>query len=806
MRKFQYTLVGALFMRLLKVLFLLGTSVAVFCTALGLWSALTLRKTIEAERDVRRFQQQYDQIYALSREMEAVTYLVVISPQLSQVRELEVRANRLSESLKAASQSESAVNDLTDSDEEFYDLVQRRLSHVQGWLKSVRALEDKTAIPSEKLIDKNFARGLEKVRDELFRFQWGYISAVETRYATVSKYLIIALATGGTISLGLILGFGAVAFREIKNRERVAAKLREAERTATAAVAAKGRFVASVSHELRTPLNAIIGFAEMLLNEIHDPKTGPWIKTILRSGESLLRIVNDILDFSRLESPEFRFESGKFDFEEVAGDVHSLLKPLALKKNLDLAFVVLPPGNSTRLVGDAGRITQILRNLLGNALKFTSNGGIFTLIELKKEGDVIKVDLRVMDTGPGISADKRDRLFSPFFQAHEALDPAALSSGLGSGTGLGLSICNHLSRLMGGSIEYISLPSGSCFRVQLILPVAEFREVQTTLPVGSKVQVSLCERLVTLIRPTFELHGIELERSQETIGMPFVGNILQKDPATSKDISSEIKKAIPKLKLDLPILVVDDNPANLFVVEMQLHQLGLRCHLASDGPTAVNLARLNRYGLVMMDCQMPGMDGYAATKEIRNYFDAEELPVVALTANVQSLDRAHCHSAGMNGVLGKPLRLEELASAIQDYTQATALPVVVEEVSRDFGSKETAKIFDISAYRKLENSTNAEVASKVRSAFLKSAGRALGELREEHISFDKIRYWAHFFRAPALTLGAEHLSQVAISVEKDVDSRPRNTRSLNDLRAELQNALESTVQAFSQNTNDAPLS
>lgn len=393
-------------------------------------------------------------------------------------------------------------------------------------------------------------------------------------------------------------------FADITHRKRNEAALYAARDAAEAARRAQADFMAVMSHEIRTPLNGVIGMAGLLLDGELSDRQRRFAVTLREAGNSLMQIINDILDFSKLDARRMEFELLPFDLTAVIASVADLLSAKALDQNCWLRTEIAQRTPS-RLIGDAGRIRQILLNLVGNALKFTVKGGVTILVDSEAiEAGRVLIRITVQDTGIGISDEAKDRLFEQFFQVD-----SSSSRGFG-GTGLGLAICQRLANGMGARIT-----------------------VESTLGVGSAFHLEL----PLALDPAAEAH----ERSDQAAGGE--------------------RRLAPRPKRRLRILLAEDNATNRLVAVTRLEMAGHRVDEVVNGLDALQMVQTVPYDLVLMDVMMPEMDGLAATRAIRSLpGPVRDIPIVAMTANVLVQEELACREAGMNDFLGKPFTPDQL--------------------------------------------------------------------------------------------------------------------------------------------------
>lgn len=399
-------------------------------------------------------------------------------------------------------------------------------------------------------------------------------------------------------AMGRVFCFTDVTERYQSERALVAAR-----DSADSANRAKGDFLAMMSHEIRTPMNGIIGMAQLLESTELRPEQREFVQTMRSSGEALLAIINDILDYSKIEARKLRLEHTRFSLGELVGDIQRLFSLSAQAKHLDF-LVQLSPHIPDRLCGDPVRLRQTLVNLVGNALKFTAKGKIELFVkELELSDKDVRLLFQVRDSGIGIPPDKLVHIFNPFEQADMSTTRRF------GGTGLGLSICRMLCELMGGEIGVNSKPgSGSEFWFTVLL-----------------------------------------KRNCDT--------------STEEHVTPDAQTA-PPLQANHLILIVEDNPVNVIVINKLLRKLGgEQIAIAHDGKEALDLCEEQRFDLIFMDTHMPILDGLEATRALRS--KGYQAHIIGVSADAMSDDREAAISSGMNDYITKPVSLNMLRHAIE---------------------------------------------------------------------------------------------------------------------------------------------
>jgi len=412
----------------------------------------------------------------------------------------------------------------------------------------------------------------------------------------------------------LIAGIGTV--QDVTQQIETEEALRQARREAEAANRAKSEFLANMSHEIRTPMNAVLGLTQLVLAGPLTDEQRLYLDQVLRSGKALLAILDDILDYSKIEAGRLAIEHIPFSPRQIIDETVSLFAARLAEKKLRL-FSAVDSDVPQVVLGDSLRLQQVLSNLLGNAIKFTDAGSISLLLraEACNEESALRLHFTVQDTGIGLDKETAQRLFAPFTQADGGITRRF------GGTGLGLVICKRLVEAMGGEITASGSPgTGATFSFTIV--VGRAADQASPAPIA---------------------HG---------------------DPPKSEPLARRFHGG--------HVLVVEDNLVNQEVITKLLLRLGLEVSLADNGEQAIALARTQRFDLVLMDIHMPGIDGLEATRRIHALPQCHDLPVVALTAAVMDADRARCHEAGMVGFLAKPIDSEQLIAVLVRHLPAIA--------------------------------------------------------------------------------------------------------------------------------------
>ena len=632
--------------------------------------------------------------------------------------------------------------------------------------------------------------------------------------------------------------------QEINRHTKLEEELTKAKQAAESAVMAKGEFLATMSHEIRTPLNGIVPMLDLLLHSRMQPDQQELVKTATASAQQLLRIVDDILDYSKLEADKLDLETTTFNLRELMESVITLMERPAEAKGLRLELGI-EQGVRLPVRGDPVRLRQVLSNLISNAVKFTERGGVTLSVKrLRETAAQHQLRFEVRDTGIGIEPAAQERLFQAFSQAD------ASTTRIYGGTGLGLAICRRIVTLMGGRIgveSEIGRGSAFWFEIPLLKVQGDMPAQSTDLHGGRVLLITTDQRLrmrLTMLLPNWGLRVTAVENTHDALerlrqatnqGEPWsysvvladLGSIrgtalalarnlerknqygdarlvyMRGDEATSQDLplaatviprnaeDADLRSALsasgvswarheahpaPPAKVanadpgrKARILLVEDNPVNLMVAQRLLQVLGAECETAGNGQVAIEKIEAGNYDLVLMDCQMPVLDGYGATRRWREIEEERKLdhrlPIIAMTANAMAGDRQKCLDAGMDDYLAKPVTRGDLERCIERW-RGVSMAVPETLPTAETMAARSPPVLNAGVLDELREVLGSEV-DKIIAVYLEDTPRLIAQLERAAVSGDPIalRVAAHTLKSSSANVGATTLSDAARDLE-----------------------------------------
>ncbi|MDQ6788116.1 MAG: PAS domain S-box protein [Acidobacteriota bacterium] len=825
----------------------------------------------------------------LRRDREGREYVLGSAQDITELKRNEQELTKSRQMFQSFMNNSSAIIFLKDKDGQYLFVNESFEKLFQTSLEDLRGNTDFQFMPSE-IADKVRANDRTVLETEQPLQTTEMIPTPDgaEHFWLINKFLIDDAADGK-----LIGGFAI----DITERKQMEAELRTAYDAALESARMKSAFLTNVSHEIRTPMNGVIGMTELLLDTPLDATQRDFAETIRKSADGLLTVINDILDLAKFESGKLRFESVNFDVREVVESTVEMLADRAYRKNIEIASLVAAEVPRT-LLGDPGRLRQVLTNLVGNAVKFTERGevGVFVKVE-KDEEKNLTLCFTVTDTGIGIAEKDIKNLFQPFVQVDDSTTRQY------GGTGLGLVISKQIVEMMNGKFHVESQPGkGSQFSFTANFVKAtnavEPGDINNSAPfnqnkTGETFSQLLNGKRILIVDPSpiirrtlrqystiWGLVAYEADSGEQTLkllreaaraGKPFDFVLLdinlpdwegfslprriksektfasarlilttaygqRGDGATAHDIGvagyltkpirgsqffdclcavmlEENKSADRKTNPTplvtrhslreaksqteppsivainekfLPLLVVEDNEVNRLLISKQLGQVGIPIDLAVDGQAALERLAEKNYRIILMDCQMPRLDGYQATQEIRRLEREKSargetvapIVIIALTAHTLAGEREKCLAVGMNDYLSKPVKIKELSAMLTFWSQTLDSGEVVEPNAAQISpaalenfvqSSQPAINFDPQPLQELARSSDdAGFAVEIFNLYLDETRKRIEELKQAVVASDGeiIERHAHTMRGNSLSVGAMSIAEITGRIQE----------------------------------------
>lgn len=754
-----------------RIIFWTGILFLLFVSFLAGWSLLELKAGLKMRTEVFGVQEKLDEILENLQEADNSFLIYKINNGRAEYESFISLMEKTKKQVDAVAKMSGPAEAVRNEVQDLRAILEQKVEIVRD-----SDVQDTVTVRDDLLITK-------QIRERIYVIDEILDNNLEKNQMFIGKYFglnvaLLAVSMGTAFLFFFLFSFFVNA--EIRRREKLEVDLRQAQDAAINASNLKSQFLATVSHEIRTPLNGIIGMSDLIRERSLRPEMKRFAEILHASSRSLLRIVNDLLDLSKIEANKIDLEMQEVHPDQLIESAIELFGKKAQDKGLRL-IGHYDPQLRIVIAADGSRISQILYNLVSNAVKFTEQGTIAVRGRLIGHGHKTMLRLEVQDSGAGIPADQAKNLFQPFLQLENDRSK--------EGTGLGLAISKKLVEMMNGEIGFDSSDKGSHFWFHIPAKIlkperdtffekTEGRFVGWQLPseisafvrefadsIGMPFHELTSEAEFAQIQPADRLFVLEspaklpIHQGQSIVLQGWLSpeRILRalRHPGSSEAMSLNTEMDDRTPGMHGLLLLVDDNETNQILAQTQLEGLGYRVHVAGNGVECLEALKQTKYDLILMDCRMPIMDGFETTRRIRESelsLRLGRIPIIAMTANAVEGDRNKCLAAGMDDYISKPFELARLDQLIQAWTKLRAWEI------------------DWSVVHALAAKTNASVVQRLIQSMIRTLTTSIEQMEQKLAQNQPqaVGDIAHHLKSSSAALGAMDFSRLCGQLEEKV--------------------------------------